>query len=110
MTPIKPMLASACKSYKNAFDKCKSGIIYAEIKYDGERVQVHFDGTEWKFFSRSLKKVQKFKIEHVELSVPMACKNAQNLILDSEILMINTKNGKPMPFTSLSKWKKNKNE
>merc|ERR1719461_276652 len=88
MVPVKPMLASACKSYQMAFDKCKSGVIYAEIKYDGERVQVHFDGTEWKYYSRSLKPVTHYKIEHVESSVPKACKNAQNLILDSEILMI----------------------
>ena len=44
MIPMKPMLAQACKSYEMAFIKCKSGLIYAEIKYDGERVQIHWDG------------------------------------------------------------------
>ena len=36
MTPIKPMLADACKSVEQAFAKCKNSIL-AEIKYDGRR-------------------------------------------------------------------------
>ena len=39
MTPVKPMLADACKSIEQAFKKCPNGM-YSEIKYDGERVQV----------------------------------------------------------------------
>jgi len=39
MTPVKPMLAEACKSIEQAFKKCPNGM-YSEIKYDGERVQV----------------------------------------------------------------------
>ena len=39
MTPVKPMLADACKSFASAIKKCPKGM-FAEIKYDGERVQV----------------------------------------------------------------------
>ena len=39
MTPVKPMLAEACKSIEQAFKKCPNGM-FSEIKYDGERVQV----------------------------------------------------------------------
>ena len=39
MTPVKPMLAEACKSVEHAFKKCPNGM-FSEIKYDGERVQV----------------------------------------------------------------------
>ncbi len=39
MTPVKPMLAEACKSFASAIKKCPKGM-FAEIKYDGERVQV----------------------------------------------------------------------
>ena len=39
MTPVKPMLAEACKAFSHAVKKCPHGM-YAEIKYDGERVQV----------------------------------------------------------------------
>lgn len=34
------MLADACKSVEQAFQKCKNDII-AEVKYDGERLQIH---------------------------------------------------------------------
>eukprot|EP01083_Nonionella_stella_P144516 451356_1 len=106
MTPLKPMLATACKNWAMAFNKCKSGLIYAEIKYDGERVQLHYDGKDWKFYSRSLKPVQAYKIRDIEEHVKASCPNAKTLILDSEILMIDTKTQKPLPFTSLGKHKR----
>ena len=40
MTPVLPMLAEACKSVAFALERCPNGM-YSEIKYDGERVQVH---------------------------------------------------------------------
>ena len=54
LTPFKPMLAEACKTFQAAFKKCPNGI-FAEIKYDGERIQVHKSGEQWAFFARSLK-------------------------------------------------------
>lgn len=47
MCPISPMLAEACKSVEKAIEKCPAGI-YSEIKYDGERVQLHKKGNEFK--------------------------------------------------------------
>ena len=41
--------------------KCPHGM-YAEIKYDGERVQVHKLGEKFEYFSRSLKAVQPHKV------------------------------------------------
>ena len=38
--------------------------MYAEIKYDGERVQVHKQGDRFEYFSRSLKPVQSHKVCH----------------------------------------------
>ncbi|VDP82627.1 unnamed protein product [Echinostoma caproni] len=56
MKPIKPMLAEACKSATQALAKAKpSGKLLAEIKYDGERIQVHKEGAKFSFYSRSLK-------------------------------------------------------
>jgi len=106
MYPVKPMLATACKSYSEAFNKFKSKVIYAEIKYDGERVQVHFDGTEWKFYARSLKPVQPYKIASVQNDVSLAMPNAKRLILDSEVLMVDGESGKLLPFTSIGKHKR----
>lgn len=57
------MLANACKVLADAFKKCAGGLL-AEIKYDGERVQIHKRGQEFQFFSRSLKAVTEHKIKH----------------------------------------------
>ncbi|KAJ8961696.1 hypothetical protein NQ318_021295 [Aromia moschata] len=89
MTPILPMLAEACKSVEQAMKKCPNGM-YSEIKYDGERVQVHKHGSEFKYFSRSLKPVLPHKIQHFKEFIPKAFPHAKDLILDSEILMIDT--------------------
>lgn len=43
------------------FKKCPNGI-YSEIKYDGERVQLHKSEKQFKFFSRSLKPVLGHKV------------------------------------------------
>lgn len=53
--------AEACKSVEYAMKKCPKGM-YSEIKYDGERVQVHKKGDEFKYFSRSLKPVMNHKV------------------------------------------------
>ncbi|MEQ2209273.1 DNA ligase 3 [Xenoophorus captivus] len=61
MTPVQPMLAEACKSIEHAMKKCPNGM-YSEIKYDGERVQVHKNGNTFSYFSRSLKPVLPHKV------------------------------------------------
>ena len=98
VVPVKPMLAETCKACSKAFEKCKSQIMYAEIKYDGERVQIHYDDTKCKFYSHSSKPVQEYKIDDVQQDITRACPNAKTLILHSEILVINTRTGKPVPF------------
>lgn len=105
MTPVLPMLAEACKSVEQAMKKCPNGM-YSEIKYDGERVQVHKKGSEFKYFSRSLKPVLPHKVAHFKNYIPEAFPHGKDLILDSEILMIDTQTGKPLPFGTLGKHKK----
>lgn len=53
--------AEACKSIEYAMKKCPNGM-YSEIKYDGERVQVHKSGNTFSYFSRSLKPVLPHKV------------------------------------------------
>ena len=52
-----------------AMKKCPNGM-YAEIKYDGERVQVHKQGDKFEYFSRSLKAVQPHKVRPPSLRPP----------------------------------------
>lgn len=42
--------------------KCPNGM-FSEIKYDGERVQVHKKGDHFSYFSRSLKPVLPHKVQ-----------------------------------------------
>ncbi|XP_022799569.1 DNA ligase 3-like isoform X2 [Stylophora pistillata] len=105
MTPVKPMLAEACKSFSQALKKCPNGM-YAEIKYDGERVQVHKSGNEFQFFSRSLKPVLGHKVAPIKDHLPKACPHGNNLILDSEVLLVDNKTSKPLPFGTLGIHKK----
>ncbi|XP_033641965.1 DNA ligase 3-like [Asterias rubens] len=105
MTPVLPMLAEACKSVEMAMSKCPNGM-FAEIKYDGERVQIHKQGDTFQYFSRSLKPVLPHKVTHIKDYLPKACPQGNSIILDSEILMVD-KTGKILPFGSLGKHKRN---
>ncbi|NXG55021.1 DNLI3 ligase, partial [Hemiprocne comata] len=105
MTPVQPMLAEACKSIEYAMKKCPNGM-YAEIKYDGERVQVHKNGDHFTYFSRSLKPVLPHKVAHFKDYIPQAFPGGQSMILDSEVLLIDNKTGKPLPFGTLGVHKK----
>lgn len=100
MTPILPMLAEACKSVEMAMKKCPNGM-FSEIKYDGERVQVHKKGREFKYFSRALKPVLPHKVSHFKDYLPKAFPEGEDLILDAEVLMVDVKTGKPLPFGTL---------
>ncbi|XP_041479664.1 DNA ligase 3-like [Lytechinus variegatus] len=104
MTPVLPMLAEACKSVEMGMRKCPNGM-YAEIKYDGERVQIHKQGDNFQYFSRSLKPVLPHKVAHIKDWIPKACPHGNSLILDSEILMVD-KDGKILPFGTLGIHKK----
>lgn len=105
MTPVQPMLAEACKSVAYAMKKCPNGM-YSEIKYDGERVQVHKNGDHFSYFSRSLKPVLPHKVAHFKDFIPKAFPGGNSIILDSEVLLIDTNTGKPLPFGTLGVHKK----
>ncbi|XP_077998506.1 DNA ligase 3-like [Glandiceps talaboti] len=105
MTAVLPMLAEACKSIDQAMKKCPNGM-YAEIKYDGERVQVHKQGDQFEYYSRSLKPVLPHKVAHFKDFLPKACPHGNSLILDSEVLLVDNKTGIPLPFGTLGVHKK----
>uniref|UniRef100_A0A6I8N729 DNA ligase n=1 Tax=Ornithorhynchus anatinus TaxID=9258 RepID=A0A6I8N729_ORNAN len=105
LTPVQPMLAEACKSIEYAMKKCPNGM-YSEIKYDGERVQVHKSGDHFSYFSRSLKPVLPHKVAHFKDYIPRAFPGGHSMILDAEVLLIDTNTGKPLPFGTLGVHKK----
>jgi len=98
-TPIKPMLAKACKSFDEAWKRCPRGM-FVEIKYDGERVQVHKKGDTFQFFSRNLKPVKANKVEGLEELLSASTKT-DTCILDGEVLVVDRVTLKMLPFSSL---------
>lgn len=106
MTAIKPMLAEACKSAEDAFKKLKNGIL-AETKYDGERLQVHKNGSVFNYYTRNLKQVQPHKVAHLKEFIPKAFENAKQLVLDGEVLLYDTIKKCPLPFGTLGVHKVN---
>lgn len=106
LVPISPMLAEACKDLTKAIKKCPGGF-YSEIKYDGERVQIHKSQDDFKFYSRSLKDVVDHKVSRLKEFLPKAFPSSDDMILDSEILVVNTITGAILPFGTLGIHKKN---
>ncbi|CAL1269347.1 unnamed protein product [Larinioides sclopetarius] len=104
MTPVLPMLAMACKDLNEPFKRYPKGF-YVEIKYDGERVQIHKRDREFSYFSRSLKPVMPHKVAHFKDYIPKAFPFGNDLILDCEILLVDN-DGKPLPFGTLGAHKK----
>ncbi|EFC36317.1 ATP dependent DNA ligase [Naegleria gruberi] len=103
--PVKPMLARPSKTYDDVIARCPNGF-YSELKYDGERIQIHYDrkNDEIKYFSRNLKDVQEYKIKSVKKYISKAIKEkVESVILDGEILMMDTKTNKILPFGTLGK-------
>ncbi|QHR82671.1 DNA ligase [Brazilian porcupinepox virus 1] len=105
MVSISPMLADVCKSMDN-FKDIDNGLIL-EIKYDGERVQVHKNNNVYRYFSRNSKDVTPYKVKDFDNLLNESFKNAKNFILDSEIVLIDTVTNKFLPFGSLGKNKQN---
>ncbi|CAD2220599.1 hypothetical protein AGDE_15981 [Angomonas deanei] len=52
--PLAPMLAAPSKSIDYVLSKCPNGA-FSEVKYDGERIQIHKQNGVLSFFARSIK-------------------------------------------------------
>ncbi len=68
-------------------------------------MQIHKEGDEFNFFSRNLKKVLPWKVQPVKEYVIKAT-TANSIVLDGEILLMDSKTRKPLPFGTLGIHKK----
>ena len=68
---------------------------------------MHKDGDEFRYYARSLKPVADHKVSEFSEFLPKACP-ADNLILDCEVLLMDLKTSKPLPFGTLGIHKKSK--
>jgi len=71
-----------------------------EVKYDGARVQIHKDGEKIALFTRRLENVTKQFPDLVKLAKESV--KVKRCILDGEMIGIDKKTGKPLPFQQLS--------
>eukprot|EP01060_Flectonema_neradi_P041081 TRINITY_DN960_c0_g2_i1.p1 TRINITY_DN960_c0_g2~~TRINITY_DN960_c0_g2_i1.p1 ORF type:complete len:1237 (+),score=263.16 TRINITY_DN960_c0_g2_i1:395-3712(+) len=104
--PISPQLALATKSIEDVVSRCPN-TFYCEVKYDGERIQIHKnEDNTFTYWSRSLRPVKEDKYEGLEKHLRTALSNVRTCILDGEILLVDRKTSCPLPFGTLGKHKK----
>jgi|TARA_B100000959_G_scaffold262591_1_gene301175 DNA ligase-1 len=96
--PIRPMLADRVKSEKEVIEKIGNEFAI-EYKLDGERVQIHVEGEKIELFSRSLEKISNYYPDIIE-KIPKIIQ-AENAILEAEIVAINENTGDFLPFQEL---------
>ncbi len=97
--PVRPMLAQRLRSAEEIMEKIGPRV-YAEFKYDGERMQVHVwkDG-KVKIFSRRLEDIS-HPYPDVMAGTLEAVKGKE-VILDGETVAINPNTGEILPFQEL---------
>lgn len=78
------------KSLKEVLNKFPEGF-FSEVKYDGERIQIHKSESEIKCFSRSLKIMPDWKVNEVKKYLSSATAKAKTIILDGEVLLMDLK-------------------
>jgi len=96
--PIRPMLADRVKSEKEVIEKMGNEFAI-EYKLDGERVQLHIEGEKIELFSRSLEKISSYYPDIIE-KIPKIIQ-AENAIIEAEIVAINENTGDFLPFQEL---------
>ena len=96
-SPVRPMLAERVRSEEGAVEAMAGGS--AEYKLDGERVQIHTDGTRTEIFSRRLERITDQYPDVVE-AVPVMVR-ASRAILEAEAVAINPDTGAFLPFQEL---------
>ena len=97
--PLQVMLAIRVESIEEAF-KALGKPAQFEVKLDGFRAQIHYDGKDAKLFTRRMENVTK---QFPEL-LPILKKNvkAKSYIIDTELVGYDPKTKKYMPFQNIS--------
>jgi DNA ligase-1 len=98
-SPVKVMLAQKAEGLAEALEGL--GEAELEVKYDGARLQIHKDGESVQLFTRRLENVTKQFPEVIEA----AQKNiqAQSAVIEGEVVAIDAKTRRPLPFQNLSR-------
>ena len=95
-----PILSELCQRLPSADQMiAKMGRVAVEPKYDGERVQIHFQKRNGRVsvesFSRNLENISEMFPELQQIGTQL---KARNVILDSEAVGVDARTGKLIPF------------
>lgn len=90
--PLQPMLASTSQSPADAVNAL--GDVFVDWKVDGARVQIHWDGSTVRGFTRNLKEVTSRLPELASLPHHIGAATA---VLDAEVIRLH-RGGTPRPF------------
>ena len=99
LSPLKVMLFQKAKNIEDAFDTVGKPAAF-EYKYDGFRLQLHRDKDEIKLFTRRLDDVSSQFPDVMEVIKDHI--KAKSFILDSEVIGIDPKSKKWLPFQNIS--------
>ena len=98
--PVNPMLAQRAETIDEVLKRMKGKAAF-EIKLDGIRVQVHKDGDKVSLFTRRMEDYTNMFPDLVDpLRQALKPKRA---IVDGELVAIDKRTGKPMPFQEVLK-------
>jgi len=98
----KPIRSELCERLPNAEKVIeKMGVVDAQPKYDGFRVQIHKDGEKVSMFSRNLENMTHMFPELIEGALRQI--EAKSAILDSEALAYNPDSEEFLPFQETTK-------
>jgi DNA ligase-1 len=98
--PVSPMLAQRAEDIQEILERM-SGKAAFEIKLDGIRIQVHKNGDEIFLFTR---RMEDYTSMFPDLISPLKeALKPKRAIVDGELVAIDTRTGKPMPFQEVLK-------
>jgi len=98
--PVNPMLAQRAETIDEVLERMKGKAAF-EIKLDGIRVQVHKDGDRISLFTRRMEDYTKMFPDVID-PLRQALK-PKRVIVDGELVAIDKRTGKPMPFQEVLK-------
>lgn len=96
--PVQVLLAEKAPDLETALKKFGEAAL--EFKYDGMRAEIHKKGNKIWIFTRRLENVSDQFPDLVKFA--KECVKARNCIIEGEVIGINPKTDKPLPFQQLS--------
>jgi DNA ligase-1 len=101
-TPVKPMLAHPTNEIALIFKRFAGIKFSCEYKYDGLRGQIHYTDGRCQLFSRNLENMTEMYPDVVEFIMGHIKPHVTNFIIDSEVVAVDPKTEKILPFQTLS--------